>query len=108
LTSDKKLNSIVLATNKLHDDEIVDLLKLEPHIQGKGEMKCNMQHPLLTMLTIDYCKNARMKETTKMANPKLNMYIVVGYMINKVFKFLLNIFLSFYILNQVCLQVFKK
>jgi len=49
-----------------------------------------------------------MKETTKMTNLNPNMYIIVGYMINKVFKVLPNIFLSFYILNQVWLQVFKK
>lgn len=67
-----------------------------------------MQHPLLTMFTIDYCKNVKMKETTKMTNLNPNMYIIVGYMINKVFKFLPNIFLSFYILHQVQLQVFFK
>jgi hypothetical protein len=78
LTSNKKLNSIVLATNKLHHDEIVDHLKLEPRILGKGEMKCSMQHPLLTMFTIDYCKNAKMKETKKMTNFNPNMYIIVG------------------------------
>jgi hypothetical protein len=60
------------------------------------------------MFTIDYCKNAKMKKTTKMTNLNLNMYITVGYMINKVFKFLPNIFLSFYILSQVRLQVLKK
>jgi hypothetical protein len=36
-----------------------------------------------------------------MTNLNPNMYITVGYMINKVFKFLPNIFLSFYILSQV-------
>jgi hypothetical protein len=49
-----------------------------------------------------------MRETTKMTNLNPNMYIIVGYMINNVFKFLPNIFLSFYILSQVQLQVFKK